>query len=44
MGFLAVTLSFVGYVLIYAATANHGTFALSPWNGVLADAYEVGHK
>lgn len=43
MGFLAVALSFLGYVLIYGATANHGAFALAPWNGVLADAYDVKH-
>lgn len=40
MGVLGVVLAFLGYLLIYAATANHGKFALSPWDGLLGDAYE----
>ena len=40
MGFLAVALTFVGYTLVYAATANHGRFATAPWAGVVGDAYE----
>lgn len=40
MGMLGVTLAFVGYVLVYAAVANHGKFALSPWDGLTGDAYE----
>ena len=43
MGFLAVALTFTGYLLVYAATANHGAFATSPWTGVLADAYDAGN-
>lgn len=40
MGMMGVGLIFVGYVLVYAAVANHGKFALSPWDGVTGDAYE----
>lgn len=40
MGVLGVGLAFIGYVLCYAATANHGKFALNPWNGIMGDAYE----
>ena len=29
----------LGYVLVYAAVANHGRFATHPWAGVVADAY-----
>lgn len=39
MGFLSVTLLFTGYILVYAATANHGRYAQNPWAGVFADAY-----
>lgn len=39
MNFLALILAFLGYTLVYAATANHGRFATAPWTGVLADAY-----
>lgn len=42
MGFLSVALVFVGYTLVYAATANHGRFATNPWTGVVADAYLDG--
>lgn len=40
MGVLGVGLVFVGYVLVYAAVANHGKFALSPWDGLTGDAYD----
>lgn len=39
MGFLSVALIFLGYTLVYGATANHGRFVTSPWAGVLIDAY-----
>lgn len=39
MGVLSVPLTFVGYVLIYAASANHGKFATSPWTSLFQDAY-----
>jgi hypothetical protein len=42
MNFLALVLGFVGYTLVYAATANHGRFATAPWTGVLVDAYNPG--
>lgn len=29
----------LGYVLLYAAIANHGRFASHPWAGLQADAY-----
>ena len=32
----------LGYVLVYASVANHGRFALHPWAGLLADAYDEG--
>lgn len=39
MKFLAIAYLFFGYLLVYAAVANHGRFATSPWAGVLYDAY-----
>lgn len=30
---------FVGYMLTYAAVANHGHYATNPWGGVVHDAY-----
>lgn len=39
MNFLAIGTLFVGYVLVYAATANHGRFATEPWAGLIGDAY-----
>lgn len=44
MGFLSVTLTFVGYVLVYGATANRGRFATLPWLGVIADAYDIDQQ
>lgn len=41
MGLLGISLIFVGYVLCYASVANHGKFALAPWNGVIGDAYDA---
>lgn len=41
MGMLGVGLIFVGYVLCYAAVADHGKFAPAPWTGVTADAYDA---
>lgn len=41
MAIWGVSLAFIGYVLVYAATANHGKFALEPWNGVTGDAYDA---
>lgn len=32
---------FFGYLLVYAAVANHGRFATAPWAGVIGDAYET---
>ena len=40
MGFLGVSLTFIGYVLVYASVANHGRFYANPWAGVLHDAYD----
>jgi hypothetical protein len=44
--FLAVLLTFGGYVLVYAAVAgpkgSPGRFALNPWMGVFYDAYTYG--
>ena len=40
MRFLSTLLVMGGYVLVYAAIANHGKFATDPWLGVLADAYQ----
>lgn len=42
MGVLGVSLIFIGYTLMYAAVADHGKFAASPWNGVTASAYDAG--
>jgi hypothetical protein len=39
MLFLKVAYLFFGYLLIYAAVANHGRFAAAPWQGVLHNAY-----
>lgn len=39
MGFLSGLCLFAGYLLVYAAVANHGQFATEPWAGLLADAY-----
>lgn len=41
MGLLSVSLTFVGYLLVYASVANHGKFAKEPWLGVTSDAYEA---
>lgn len=43
MNLLGIGLGFLGYVLVYAATANHGRFATSPWLGVIGDAYTGEH-
>lgn len=43
MNLLGIGLGFLGYVLMYAATANHGRFATSPWLGVIGDAYTGEH-
>lgn len=43
MNLLGIGLGFVGYVLVYAAVANHGRFATSPWAGVIGDAYTGEH-
>lgn len=40
MGLLGVGLIFTGYILCYAAIANHGKFALSPLDGLHLDAYD----
>lgn len=40
MAFLGTLLLFGGYMLVYAATANHGKFATEPWAGLVADAYD----
>lgn len=39
MKLVSILLMFGGYVLVYAAVANHGTFASNPWAGLFADAY-----
>jgi len=41
MAMLGVGVMFLGYVLCYAAVADHGKFAKSPWNGVTKDAYDA---
>ena len=41
MKFLSTLLVLGGYVLVYAAVANHGKYATSPWLGVFRDAYGV---
>ncbi len=41
MGFLGVSLFFVGYLLCYAAAANGGKFATSPLDALKADAYDT---
>ena len=33
---------FVGYLLVYAATANGGRFATTPWEALRQDAYAAG--
>lgn len=43
MNLLGIGLGFLGYVLVYAAVANHGRFATSPWAGLVADAYTGEH-
>jgi hypothetical protein len=40
VGFLSIALTFIGYVLVYGAVANHGRFATAPWQGVFKDAYD----
>jgi hypothetical protein len=40
--FLKLAYLYFGYLLIYAAVANHGRFATSPWAGVYGDAYAQG--
>lgn len=40
MGLLGTGLLFIGYVLCYAATANHGRYATSPWDGLTSSAYD----
>jgi hypothetical protein len=37
--YLGLLFAFLGYLLVYAATANHGRFATHPWLGLVADAY-----
>jgi hypothetical protein len=39
MRFLSILTFFAGYALLYASVANHGKFALHPWNGLFTDAY-----
>lgn len=39
---LGIMLALLGYVLVYAATANHGAFATQPWAGITGDAYAAG--
>lgn len=39
---LVATFLFGGYLLIYAAVANGGKFAASPWDALRADAYQGG--
>lgn len=41
MNFLAVALTTIGYVLVYASVANHGKFAVRPFMGLRADAYDA---
>jgi hypothetical protein len=36
---LAAASFFFGYLLVYAAVANHGAFAEHPWDALRADAY-----
>lgn len=39
MKLVSILLMFGGYVLVYAAVANHGAFVSNPWAGVFTDAY-----
>lgn len=39
---LASALLFAGYTLVYAAVANGGKFAATPWEALRADAYTGG--
>ena len=36
---LVAALGFVGYTLVYAAVANKGAFARTPWRAMYEDAY-----
>jgi hypothetical protein len=36
---LTLGILFVGYVLVYAATANKGRLAARPWDALREDAY-----
>lgn len=38
---LGVACFFFGYLLVYAAIADHGKFAYQPWEGVRSIAYDV---
>lgn len=39
MKFLSVLLLLGGYILVYAAIAGGGKFAVQPWQGLFRDAY-----
>lgn len=41
MAMLGLSVIFLGYTLCYASVANHGKFAVAPWNGVFGDAYDA---
>lgn len=36
---LTLTVTFIGYVLVYAAVANKGRLASHPWDALREDAY-----
>lgn len=38
---LGLGLAFFGYLLVYAAVADGGKFAYSPWEGTRSIAYET---
>lgn len=42
MKFVAIIMTFIGYVLVYAGVANGGKFATQPWMGIIDDAYSQG--
>jgi len=39
MQFVGILMLFGGYILVYAAIAAGGWFALEPWAGLYTDAY-----
>lgn len=42
MKFVAIIMTLIGYVLVYAGVANGGKFATQPWMSIIDDAYSQG--